>query len=253
MADVRADVGGTAEADLRVHVRAVHVDQAAVLMHDRADVPDALLEDAVRGRVGDHEGGQVVFVLGGLLLEVGEVDVAVLKAGHGHDVEPRHRRRGRIGAVSGDGDEAGLAPAAAARLMVGADDEQARVLALGPGVGLKADGGEARDLGQPFLELERQFLIALRLLGRNERVELAELGPGDGDHLGRRVELHGAGTQRDHGVRQREILALELAQIAQHLVLAAMLREYPVRQKRSGALERGGDRRVRLGQEPRRG
>ena len=35
VADVRADVAGPAKADLRVHVRAVHVDLSAVLVHDR--------------------------------------------------------------------------------------------------------------------------------------------------------------------------------------------------------------------------
>ena len=48
MADVGADVARPAEADHRVHVRAVHVDLAAVLVHDLADLADRLLEHAVR-------------------------------------------------------------------------------------------------------------------------------------------------------------------------------------------------------------
>ena len=50
VADVGADVTRAAEADLRVHVGAVHVDLAAVLVHDPADLPDRALEDAVRAR-----------------------------------------------------------------------------------------------------------------------------------------------------------------------------------------------------------
>ena len=38
VADVGADVAGAAEADLRVHVGAVHVHLAAVLVDDRADL-----------------------------------------------------------------------------------------------------------------------------------------------------------------------------------------------------------------------
>ena len=38
VADVGADVARAAEADLRVHVRAVHVDLAAVLVDDPADL-----------------------------------------------------------------------------------------------------------------------------------------------------------------------------------------------------------------------
>ena len=55
MADVRADVAGAAEADLRVHVRAVHVNLAAVRVDDLADLADGFLEHAVRGRIGDHQ------------------------------------------------------------------------------------------------------------------------------------------------------------------------------------------------------
>src|SRR5207245_11213216 len=38
VADVGTDVARAAEADLRVHVGAVHVDLAAVLVHDAADL-----------------------------------------------------------------------------------------------------------------------------------------------------------------------------------------------------------------------
>ena len=40
VADVGADVARAAQADLRVHVRAVHVHLPAVLVHDLADVLD---------------------------------------------------------------------------------------------------------------------------------------------------------------------------------------------------------------------
>ncbi len=42
VADVGADVAGAAEADLRVHVGAVHVDLPAVLVDDLDDLLDAL-------------------------------------------------------------------------------------------------------------------------------------------------------------------------------------------------------------------
>jgi hypothetical protein len=37
MADVRPDAAGTAQADLRVHVRAVHIDLPAVIVDDLAN------------------------------------------------------------------------------------------------------------------------------------------------------------------------------------------------------------------------
>ena len=77
MADIRADVAGAAEADLRVHVRAVHVNLSAVLVDDLADFLDALFEHAVRARIGDHQAGELVAMLLGFGFQIGEVDVAL--------------------------------------------------------------------------------------------------------------------------------------------------------------------------------
>ena len=79
VADVGADVRRAAEADLRVHVGAVHVHLAAVLVDDLADALDVLLEDAVRRRVGDHQRGEVLRVRLRLRLEIGDVDVAAAR------------------------------------------------------------------------------------------------------------------------------------------------------------------------------
>ena len=43
MANIRADVAGAAEADLRIHVRAIHVNLAAVGMNDLANFADGRL------------------------------------------------------------------------------------------------------------------------------------------------------------------------------------------------------------------
>ena len=48
VANVGADVAGTAKTDLRVHVRAVHVNLAAVRVHDVAYFPDRGFKNAVR-------------------------------------------------------------------------------------------------------------------------------------------------------------------------------------------------------------
>ncbi len=90
MADVGADprlAAGAAEADLGVHVGAVHVDLAAVGVDDAADVLDGFFEDAVGGGIGDHDAGEVLAVLRGLFFEVGDVDVALRIAGDGDDFE----------------------------------------------------------------------------------------------------------------------------------------------------------------------
>ena len=168
VADVGPHVGGPGEADLRVHVGPVHVDLPAALVHDLADSLHLLLEDAVGRRVGDHQGGQAVLVLVRLLLEIGEVHVALLVAGDHHDLEADHDRGGGVGAVSGDGNEADIA-VAFSRGVIPADREQPRVLALGARVRLQGNPGEAGDLGQPVGQFPGEGLVALGLVLRARR------------------------------------------------------------------------------------
>jgi 2C-methyl-D-erythritol 2,4-cyclodiphosphate synthase len=70
---VHAEVAGARLADERVHVGAVHVEQRALGVQDVGDLVDFALEDADRGRVGEHQRGDV-FVHHAL--EFGEVDHA---------------------------------------------------------------------------------------------------------------------------------------------------------------------------------
>jgi hypothetical protein len=61
-------------------------------------------------------------------------------------------------------DEAHVAPALAAGLVVRAHDQEAGVLALGARVGLERDRGEAGDLGEPGLEVPEEPAVAAGLL-----------------------------------------------------------------------------------------
>ena len=63
-------------------------------------------------------------------------------------------------------------------------------------------------------------------------MDVRELGPGDRDHLARRVELHGARAQRDHRAVERQVLVGEAAQVAQHLGLGVVAVEHRVREER---------------------
>src|SRR4051812_42030425 len=80
VADVGADGGGTGQADLGIHVGAVHVDLAAVLVNELTDFPDVFFEDAVGAGVGNHEAGEILFMLARFALEVIEVDVSAVVA-----------------------------------------------------------------------------------------------------------------------------------------------------------------------------
>ena len=59
MAHVSPDVARTAKADLGIHVGTVHVDLAAMRMHDLANATDARLKHAVSRRIRQHQRGQL--------------------------------------------------------------------------------------------------------------------------------------------------------------------------------------------------
>ena len=103
MANIGADIAGPAETDLCVHVRAVHVNLAAVLVHDVADLADGGFENAVGGGVRHHERRQIFAVRVRFRPEIGKVDIAVVETTHGDDAKPSHDRAGRVGAVGRGG------------------------------------------------------------------------------------------------------------------------------------------------------
>ena len=77
-------------------------------------------------------------------------------------------------------------------LVILPDHHQPGVFALRAGVRLQRHRREAGDLTQHPFELGEDRLIARRLIDRRERVQLAELRPGNRQHLGSRVQLHRA-------------------------------------------------------------
>src|SRR5665213_1660691 len=84
---------------------------------------------------------------------------------------------------------------------------------------LQRDRVIACDVAQPPLQPLEQHVIALRLSPRRERMQRAEFGPAQRNHLGGGVELHGTGSQRNHRAVEREIAVRKPAHIAQQLGL----------------------------------
>ena len=124
-------------------------------------------------------------------------------------------------------DEAHVALAAvAARLVILADAHEPGVLAGGAGVGLQRDGIEARDVNEPLAELLQHGLVPRHLVQRHKGVDVVDLGPRDGDHLGGGVELHGARAERDDGRVEPEVLRLQLEHVPHHLRLRVVPQEH---------------------------
>ena len=93
---VEAEIAGTRDPEKRVHVRAIAVDEAARVVHRRADLAHPLLEQTERVRVGEHEARDVGTErpLQGL-----EIDVPACVGAHGRHLIAAHRRGGGVGAV----------------------------------------------------------------------------------------------------------------------------------------------------------
>ena len=239
--DVGADRGRAGEPDLCVQVRAIHVDLAAVLVHDTTDLLDRRLEDPVRRGIRHHQRAQRVLVLFRLRLEVGDVDVALRVGLHHHHVHSRHDRACRIGAMRRLRDQARRAMALTAVLVIGANDEQPRKLSLRAGIRLQRHFREPGDFGEPLLELAEERRIPLRLRARRKGMQAVEARPGDRQHLARGVELHRAGAERNHRRRQRQVAVLEPLQVPQHLRFGVMGVEDRMGAERRGARQRWGN------------
>lgn len=227
MADISTDVTRAAETDLGVHVGTVHVDETTVLVNKVAHLLDLGLENTKGTGVGDHDGGKLISVLGALGLEILNVQVTSLAVAlDGDNLHAGHGSTGRIGTVGGDGDQTDSSLLTTfLGLVVSLDDSKTSKLTLSSRVGLESGGVHTSDLGQVLAERADQGLVARSLLDRGEGVHVGNAGVRDGKHLGGGVELHGARTQRDHGVHQRDILGLEEVDVSQELRLSVVLVE----------------------------
>ena len=239
MRDVGAELAGLCDANERVHVRTVHVDLATRVMDERTDLADGLLIDTVRRRVRDHQRGEVVAMLDQLGPQIIKIDVTAIVAGNHDDTHARHHGAGGIRAVGRDGDQADIAMLITTTLVIATDCEEASELALRASGWLQRDGVVPRDRDEPTLQLVDQEQVPIGLIERCKRMDRRKLWPRDGLHLRRRVELHRARAKWDHRAVERDVLAREAAQVAQHLRLGAVLMEDRVRQDLVGAQQVG--------------
>ena len=193
-------------------------------------------------RIGDHDAGEIGPRLLCFFTQIGEIDVAVFITGNDHYLHTRHLRGSRVGAVRGARDQADIAMAFVAALVIMANRQQASIFTLRAGVRLHADGVIAGQFHQPVGKLGDHLLIPFRLLDRAERVQLGEFRPGDRDHLRRGVQFHGAGAQRDHRLVQRQIFTLQGVHVAHHLGFAMVAVKHRMGEDRIVAQHRRRDR-----------
>ena len=125
-----------------------------------------------------------------------------------------------------------------------ADRQQTGVLTLRARVGLHADSIKPGDAAQHGFQLVNHLLVALGLRQRNKGMQLTEFWPGDGNHLSRCVQLHGAGAERDHRMVKRQVLVLQRLDVTQHLGFRVVAVEHWMGQKIGSTAQPGGDARL---------
>ena len=106
MANIGSEIAGAAEADLRIHIRTVHVNLTTSGVDEIANIADTFLENSVGRGIGDHHGGEFVAVEVGLRAEVGEINIAVGVTGHGDNLHSDHHSARGVRSMRGGGDEA---------------------------------------------------------------------------------------------------------------------------------------------------
>ena len=226
------------QADHRIHIRAVDVHLATMLVHDVTDFGDARFKHAVRGRISHHQCGEIIAVRFGFCTQIVHVDIALFVTGHHHDLHIRHRCRCRIRTMRRRRDQANSTVRLTARFMVFLNDEQTGIFALRAGIWLQAHGGVAGRSAEHLLGFRDHAAETFGLRSRCERVNVGKLRPSDRQHFRGCIELHGARAERNHAAIERQILIRQFAQIAQHGVLGVVGIEHRMRQIRAGTLQR---------------
>ena len=175
VAGVKAHVAGAGNAEQRVQIGAVHVDEAADVVHELRDFGDARFEQADRVGIGDHQRGDVGVEH---LLQAFHINEAVGSAGELDHFVTGDDDGGGIGAVGAVGDDDLATRLAVVLDVVGAEHEQRREFALRAGGGLERNGVHAADFGQRLGEIPLHLQRALTGDGGLQRVNRGKAGHG---------------------------------------------------------------------------
>ena len=93
-------------------------------------VLDSFLKDPMGRGIGDHAGGQSIFVQLGLGTEIGDVDIAIGIRSNHNNLMANHLCGGWVGSMGGCGDQADIAMRLPIGCVVFADGQQAGIFTL---------------------------------------------------------------------------------------------------------------------------
>jgi hypothetical protein len=109
MQNIRAKLAGSGDAYQRVHIRAIHIHLAAMIVDDFADFTHRFFIDAVCRWVGDHQGREVLGVLFGFGSQVIDINITVVVGGDDNHFHSSHGGAGRVGAMGAGRNQANMA------------------------------------------------------------------------------------------------------------------------------------------------
>ena len=93
---------------------------------------------------------------------------------------------------------------------------QTRVFTSGTGCRLQGTAFKTGDSQQLFAQLLNNLAIAIRLVGRSQRMNCQSATERNRNHCGSRIEFHRATAQRNHRCSKTDIFAVEALKVTHH-------------------------------------
>ena len=197
---VRTKLTRRGDTNQRVHVRTVHINLPAVLVHKIASLNHRFFKHAVSTRICDHQTRQSLTVLFGLGSQIFQIDIAIVVGFNNDHLQAHHGRTGRVGSMSRTWNQTNIAFALPQTLVITPDRQQPCVLPLSTGVRLHRHCIVTCDLNQPVAKLIHHLLITRPLIHRSKRMNVRKTIERYRNHFRGGVQLHRARPQRNHAV-----------------------------------------------------
>jgi len=103
--------------------------------------------------------------------------------------------------------------------------------------------GQTGDFSKPVLQIGDHAGVAEVLVGWGEGMRIGDGGPTKRGKFRGGVEFHGAGTERNHGMGEGEVLGGEAADVTEELVLIPVGGKDRVLKGGGGASQGAGEQR----------
>mmetsp|Transcript_11444 Transcript_11444/g.22872 ORF Transcript_11444/g.22872 Transcript_11444/m.22872 type:complete len:234 (-) Transcript_11444:1785-2486(-) len=222
MANISTNHTWSSQSYLGIHVGTIHVDLTTILMDNVADLIDSIFIYTMCRWICNHEGCQVVLVLFCLLTHFANVDISLLVNSNWHNLHSSHDGRGWVGSMSRNWNDTDISVVVSSGLVICPDRHETGIFASCSTVWLerhRIESGDGCQLGSQVLE---HFLIPLCLIQWYEWMDVCQLWPCDWNHLRGCVQLHCAGSKRNHRMSEGEIHVLQLLQVTQQFVLSVV-------------------------------